>query len=76
METILLIARGRVIAWAAMQRAWKTSVDAAARVALAPTKLVDELPAPLWMQRLQAVATVSEFELGPTPLVLIDLVFV
>ena len=76
LETVLRIARGHVIAWAAMKRAWRANVDAASRVALAPAKQVDAQPAARWIQRLQAVATISEFEISPAPLVLIDLVFV
>ena len=75
-ETVLRIARGHVIAWAAMKRGWRTNVDAASRVALAPATLVDAQPAARWIQRLQAVATISEFDISPAPLVLIDLVFV
>ncbi|KAB2916672.1 MAG: ATP-binding cassette domain-containing protein [Hyphomicrobiaceae bacterium] len=75
-ETVLRVARGHVIAWAAMKRGWRTNVDAASRVALAPASLVDAQPAARWIQRLQAVATISEFDISPAPLVLIDLVFV
>ena len=39
-------------------------------------KLVDAQPAARWIQRLQAVAAISEFNISPAPLVLIDLVFV
>ncbi len=76
LETVLRVARGHVIAWTAMKRAWKSNVDAASRIALAPAKLVDTQPAAHWIQRLQAVATISEYEISPAPLVLIDLVFV
>ena len=76
METILRIVRSRVIAWSAMKLAWKTSVDAASRIATAPAELVDSQPAARWIQRLQAVATTSDFNISPAPLVLIDLVFV
>ena len=76
METILRITRSHVIAWSAMKLAWKTNVDAASRIALAPAKLVDTQPAARWIQRLQAVATISEFNISPAPLVLIDLAFV
>ena len=76
LETVLRIARSYVIAWHAMKQAWKTNVDAACRVATAPAGLVDAQPAARWIQRLQAVATVSEFHISPSPLVLIDLVFV
>jgi ATP-binding cassette subfamily C protein LapB len=76
LETILRIARSHVIAWSAMKVAWKTNVDAAIRVATGPAHLVDAQPAARWIQRLQAVATVSEFHISPSPLVLIDLVFV
>jgi ATP-binding cassette, subfamily C, bacterial LapB len=76
METILRIVRSRVIAWSAMKLAWKTSVDAATRIATAPAELVDAQPAARWIQRLQAVATISDFNISPAPLVLIDLVFV
>ena len=76
LETILRIARGYAIAWSAMKLAWKANVDAASRVATAPAELVDAQPAARWIQRLQAVATISEFHISPSPLVLIDLVFV
>ena len=76
LETILRIARSHVIAWSAMKLAWKTNIDAASRVAKAPAELVDTQPAARWIQRLQAVATISEFHISPSPLVLIDLVFV
>jgi ATP-binding cassette subfamily C protein LapB len=76
METVLRIVRSRVIAWSAMKVAWKTSVDAASRIATAPAELVDSQPAARWIQRLQAVATISDFNISPAPLVLIDLVFV
>lgn len=76
METILRITRSRVIAWSAMTLAWKTNVEAASRVALAPAKLVDSQPVARWIQRLQAVAAISEFNISPAPLVLIDLAFV
>ena len=76
METVLRIARSHVIAWSAMKLAWKTNVDAASRIATAPAKLVDAQPAARWIQRLQAVAAISEFNISPAPLVLIDLVFV
>ena len=76
LETILRIARSHVIAWSAMKLAWKTNVDAASRVATAPAELVDAQPAARWIQRLHAVATISEFHISPSPLVLIDLVFV
>ena len=76
METILRIARSHVIAWSAMKLAWKTNVDAASRIAMAPAKLVDAQPVARWIQRLQAVAAISEFNISPAPLVLIDLVFV
>ena len=76
LETILRIARSRVIAWTAMRRAWTTNVDAASRIATAPAVLVDAQPASRWIQRLQAVSTISEFESSSAPLVLVDLVFV
>jgi ATP-binding cassette subfamily C protein LapB len=76
METILRIARSHVIAWSAMKLAWKANVDAASRIAMAPAKLVDAQPVARWIQRLQAVAAISEFNISPAPLVLIDLVFV
>ena len=75
LEGILRITRGQVIAWQAMKEAWKTNVDAASRVALAPARLVDREPAARWMQRFQAVATTSEFQLSPSLLVLVDLPF-
>ena len=76
METVLRITRSRVIAWSAMTVAWKTNVEAASRVALAPAKFVDSQPVARWIQRLQAVAAISEFNISPAPLVLIDLAFV
>ena len=76
LEAILRITRSYVIAWSAMKLAWKTNVDAARRVVTAPAELVDAQPAARWIQRLQAVATVSEFNISSAPLVLIDLVFV
>jgi ATP-binding cassette, subfamily C, bacterial LapB len=75
LEGILRITRGQVIAWQAMKEAWKTNVDAASRVALAPARLVDREPAARWMQRFQGVATTSEFQLSPSLLVLVDLPF-
>jgi ATP-binding cassette, subfamily C, bacterial LapB len=50
-------------------------VDAAARIAAAPAELVDDQPAAQWIQRLHAVAALSEFYISPSPLVLIELVF-
>ena len=76
METILRIVRSRVIAWSAMKMAWQSSIDAASRIATAPAGLVDAHPAAGWIQRLQAVATISDFNISPAPLVLIDLIFV
>jgi ATP-binding cassette, subfamily C, bacterial LapB len=76
METILRITRSHVIAWSAMKLAWQNNVDAASRIALAPAKLVDAQPVARWIQRLQAVAAISEFNISPAPLVLIDLAFV
>ena len=76
METVLRITRSHVIAWSAMKLAWQSNVDAAARIALAPAKLVDAQPVARWIQRLQAVAAISEFNISPAPLVLIDLAFV
>jgi ATP-binding cassette subfamily C protein LapB len=76
METVLRITRSYVIAWSAMKQAWAANVDAATRIATAPAKLVDAEPAARWLQRLQAVGTVSDFNTSPAPLVLIDLVFV
>src|SRR5262245_16119340 len=40
-ETILRIARSRVLAWSAMKAAWQANVEAACRVATAPAELVD-----------------------------------
>src|SRR5262249_36282785 len=40
-ETILRIARSRVLAWSAMKVAWQANVEAACRVATAPAELVD-----------------------------------
>jgi ATP-binding cassette, subfamily C, bacterial LapB len=76
METILRITRSHVVVWSAMKLAWKTNVDAASRIALAPAKLVDSQPVARWIQRLQAVAAISEFNISPAPMVLIDLAFV
>lgn len=76
METILRIARSRVLAWSAMKAAWSANVDAACRVATAPAELVDAQPAARWFQRLQAVATLSDFGMSRAPLLLIDMVFV
>jgi ATP-binding cassette subfamily C protein LapB len=75
LEGVLRITRGQVIAWQGMKEAWKTNVDAASRVALAPARLVDREPAARWMQRFQGVATTSEFQLSPSLLVLVDLPF-
>jgi ATP-binding cassette, subfamily C, bacterial LapB len=75
MEIILRIVRSRVLAWSAMQMAWKANVDAACRVATAPAELVDSQPAARWFQRLQAVATLSDFGMSRAPLLLIDMVF-
>src|SRR4029079_11410190 len=69
LEGVLRITRSQVIAWRAMKEAWNANVDAASRVALAPARLVDQEPAARWMQRLQAVATTSEFQLSPSLLV-------
>jgi ATP-binding cassette subfamily C protein LapB len=76
LETVLRITRSHVIVWSAMKQAWTANVDAAGRIATAPAKLVDALPVARWIQRLQAVGTVSDFSISPAPLVLIDLVFV
>ena len=76
LEATLRIARSHVIAWSAMKLAWRTNVDAACRVVAAPATLVDAQPAAHWIQRLQAVATISEFNISTTPLVLVDLVFI
>jgi ATP-binding cassette subfamily C protein LapB len=75
LEAILRITRSQVIAWRAMKAAWAINVDAASRVALAPAKSVDQEPAARWMQRFQAVATTSEFQLSPSLLLLVDLPF-
>ena len=75
-ETILRIARSRVLAWSAMKAAWKANVEAACRVAAAPAELVDAQPAARWLQRLHAVATLSDFGMSRAPLLLIDMVFV
>lgn len=74
-ETALRIARGHVVAWGGMKRAWRANIEAAARVAEAPPQQVDAVPAARWIQRLGAVATVSEFHASAAPLVLIDLIF-
>jgi ATP-binding cassette, subfamily C, bacterial LapB len=76
LEATLRIARTHVIAWSAMKLAWRTNVEAACRVVTAPAKLVDAQPAAHWIQRLQAVATISEFNVSTATLVLIDLVFI
>jgi ATP-binding cassette, subfamily C, bacterial LapB len=76
LEAMLRITRSHVIAWSAMKLAWKTNVDAARRVVTGPAELVDAQPAARWIQRLQGVATISEFNISSAPLVLIDLVFV
>jgi ATP-binding cassette subfamily C protein LapB len=76
MEMVLRVARSYLIAWSAMKLAWQTNAEAAARVADAPANLVDAEPAARWIQRLQAVATVSEFQISPARLVLVDLPFV
>jgi ATP-binding cassette, subfamily C, bacterial LapB len=76
LEATLRIARSHVIAWSAMKLAWRTNVDAACRVVEAPATLVDAQPAAHWIQRLQAVSTICEFNISTTPLVLIDLVFI
>jgi len=75
LESILRIVRSQVIAWSAMKEAWKASLDAASRVALAPAKLVDREPTAYWMQRFQAVGTATEFKLSPSLLALVDLPF-
>ena len=75
LEGILRITRSQVIAWGAMKEAWKTNVDAASRVALAPARLVDREPPARWMQRFQAVGTTADFQLSPLLLVLVDLPF-
>jgi ATP-binding cassette subfamily C protein LapB len=75
LEVVLRITRGQVIAWRAMKEAWKTNVDAASHVALAPARLVDREPAARWMQRFQAIGTTTDFQLSPSLLVLIDLPF-
>ena len=75
-EVILRIVRSRVLAWSAMKLAWQANVDAACRVATAPAELVDAQPAARWFQRLQAVATLSDFGMSRAPLLLIDMVFV
>jgi ABC-type bacteriocin/lantibiotic exporter with double-glycine peptidase domain len=75
-ETILRIARSRMLAWSAMKAAWKANVEAACRVAAAPAELVDAQPAARWLQRLHAVATLSDFGMSRAPLLLIDMVFV
>ena len=59
-----------------MKVAWQTNAEAALRIATAPANLVDAVPAARWIQRLQAVATVSEFQISPARLVLVDLPFV
>ena len=76
METILRISRSNVIAWSAMKLAWRTNVEAATLIAMAPAKLVDIRPVAQWIQRLQAVSAISEFNVSPAPLILIDLMFV
>ena len=76
LETILRIARSRVLTWSAMKPAWHATVDAASRVVTAPAELVDAQPAARWLQRLQAVATLSDFGMSRAPLLLIDMVFV
>jgi ATP-binding cassette, subfamily C, bacterial LapB len=76
MEMILRIARNYVIAWRAMHMAWQTNAEAASRIATAPANLVDGVPAARWIQRLQAVASVAEFQISPVRLVLVDLPFV
>jgi len=75
LEAILRITRSQVIAWSGMKEAWRTNLDAASRVALAPAKLVDREPAAYWMQRFQAVGTAAEFKLSPSLLALVDLPF-
>ncbi len=75
LETALRIARSHVIAWAGMKLAWNANVEAASRIAMAPAELVDGQPAARWIQRLNAVAAISEFHVSPSPLVLVDLVF-
>jgi ATP-binding cassette subfamily C protein LapB len=75
MEIALRIIRSYVIAWSAMKQGWGANVDAALRIATAPAKAVDAEPVARWLQRLQGVSTVSDFQTSQTPLVLIDLVF-
>ncbi len=76
LEAILRVVRSEVVAWRAMQEAWRTSVDAASRIALAPARLVDRVSAVRWMQRLQAIGTTSDFQLSPAILMMMDLPFV
>ena len=75
MEIALRIIRSYVIAWSAMKQGWSANVDAALRIATSPAKAIDAEPVARWLQRLQAVSTVSDFHTSQTPLVLIDLVF-
>lgn len=76
LESILRVTRGQVIAWTAMKEAWKNSVDAAARVALAPARVIDQEPATRLLHRFHAIGTISDFQLSAARLVLIDLPFV
>ena len=76
LEAVLRVTRSQLIAWAAMREAWKTNIDAASRVALAPARLVDQEPAARWMQRFHAVGTVADFQLSPSRLIIVDLPFV
>ncbi|WP_195930480.1 peptidase domain-containing ABC transporter [Hyphomicrobium album] len=76
LEAVLRVMRSQVIAWAAMKEAWRNSVDAAARVALAPARVLHREPATWLLQRFQAIGTVSDFQLNPARLVIIDLPFV
>jgi ATP-binding cassette subfamily C protein LapB len=75
-EAILRVTRSQVIAWRAMKAAWRISAEAAARVALAMPGVIEQEPPTRWLNRFQALDRVSNFQLSPARLVIIDLPFV
>lgn len=75
-EHVLRTARASLIQTSAIRLAWKVHDEAVARILAAPRSYVDEEPPSRILERVQAMASVAEWQASPSRLVLVDLPFV
>lgn len=75
-EHVLRTARANLITTTATRLAWQVHDEAIARILSAPKRYVDEEPPSRILERLQAMASVAEWQASPSRLVLVDLPFV